>query len=250
MRQADEAFCVGPGPVRAFLSQHSEHHLDRADHRLRRGSSGLRISWPKTRASREICADHGLTFIGPKPSVIAQMGDKATAKRVMKEAGVATTPGTDILASVDEARAAAEADRLSGAAQSDGGRRRQRHARRRATPRNSTRAFARRDGGSRSELQRRPRVHGKTDRSSRATSKCKCSATISATSCTSASATARCRSRRTRKSIEEAPAPNLPRKARERSARDGVARLQGRGLHATPERSSFWSAATRCTSWR
>jgi acetyl-CoA carboxylase biotin carboxylase subunit len=55
----------------------------------------------------EICADHGLTFIGPKPEVIAAMGDKATAKRVMKEAGVATTPGTDILASVDEARQAA-----------------------------------------------------------------------------------------------------------------------------------------------
>ncbi len=36
------------------------------------------------------------------------MGDKATAKRVMKEASVATTPGTDILANVEEARVAAE----------------------------------------------------------------------------------------------------------------------------------------------
>jgi acetyl-CoA carboxylase biotin carboxylase subunit len=35
------------------------------------------------------------------------MGDKATAKRVMREAGVATTPGTDILRSADEARKAA-----------------------------------------------------------------------------------------------------------------------------------------------
>jgi acetyl-CoA carboxylase biotin carboxylase subunit len=40
--------------------------------------------------------------------VIAAMGDKATAKRVMKDAGVSTTPGTDILASVDEARKAAK----------------------------------------------------------------------------------------------------------------------------------------------
>ena len=56
----------------------------------------------------EICADHGLVFIGPKPAVIAAMGDKATAKRVMKDAGVATTPGTDILESVEEARVAAE----------------------------------------------------------------------------------------------------------------------------------------------
>jgi acetyl-CoA carboxylase biotin carboxylase subunit len=45
----------------------------------------------------EICADHGLTFIGPKPNVIAAMGDKATAKRIMQEAGVATTPGTGIV---------------------------------------------------------------------------------------------------------------------------------------------------------
>jgi acetyl-CoA carboxylase biotin carboxylase subunit len=55
----------------------------------------------------EICADHGLTFIGPRPDVIVAMGDKATAKRVMHEAGVATTPGTDILESVEEALAAA-----------------------------------------------------------------------------------------------------------------------------------------------
>ena len=36
------------------------------------------------------------------------MGDKATAKRLVKEAGVATTPGSDVLASVEEAYAAAE----------------------------------------------------------------------------------------------------------------------------------------------
>ncbi len=56
----------------------------------------------------QICADHGLTFIGPRPDVIASMGDKATAKRVMREAGVATTPGTDILESVGDALREAE----------------------------------------------------------------------------------------------------------------------------------------------
>ena len=45
-----------------------------------------------------------MTFIGPSPHVISQMGDKATAKRVMHEAGVPTTPGSDIVASIDEAR--------------------------------------------------------------------------------------------------------------------------------------------------
>jgi acetyl-CoA carboxylase biotin carboxylase subunit len=55
----------------------------------------------------EICADHGLTFIGPTPSVIQQMGDKATAKAIMQEAKVPTTPGTGILVSPTEALAAA-----------------------------------------------------------------------------------------------------------------------------------------------
>ena len=48
------------------------------------------------------------TFIGPEPRVIALMGDKATAKRVLRDAGVATTPGSDVLASLDEAYTAAE----------------------------------------------------------------------------------------------------------------------------------------------
>ena len=47
-------------------------------------------------AFADICRACGLTFIGPSPAVISAMGDKATAKRVMKEAGVATTPGTAI----------------------------------------------------------------------------------------------------------------------------------------------------------
>ncbi len=55
----------------------------------------------------EICGDHGLTFIGPEPRVIALMGDKATAKRLAREAGVATIPGSEVLNSVEEAYAAA-----------------------------------------------------------------------------------------------------------------------------------------------
>jgi len=56
----------------------------------------------------EIARDHGLVFIGPTPAVIGAMGDKATARRLMAEAGVPTTPGSDIVASVADARATAE----------------------------------------------------------------------------------------------------------------------------------------------
>lgn len=32
----------------------------------------------------DICADHGLEFIGPKPAQIRMMGDKSTARDTMK----------------------------------------------------------------------------------------------------------------------------------------------------------------------
>ncbi len=43
----------------------------------------------------EVCRECGLTFIGPDPSVIRRMGDKAAARQTMVEAGVPTVPGSD-----------------------------------------------------------------------------------------------------------------------------------------------------------
>jgi acetyl-CoA carboxylase biotin carboxylase subunit len=107
VRQADEAFCVGPGPVpRSYLNIPniiSTALITRCD-ALHPGYGFL----AENARFAEICADHGLTFIGPKPSVIAAMGDKATAKRIMHEAGVSTTPGTGILGSAQDARKHAE----------------------------------------------------------------------------------------------------------------------------------------------
>ena len=34
------------------------------------------------------CADNNIIFVGPKPAVMAALGDKVTAKQVAKEAGV------------------------------------------------------------------------------------------------------------------------------------------------------------------
>ncbi|MBV8374413.1 MAG: acetyl-CoA carboxylase biotin carboxylase subunit [Candidatus Eremiobacteraeota bacterium] len=108
VRQADEAFCVGPGPAgRSYLNIPniiSTALVTQCD-AIHPGYGFL----AENARFAEICNDHGLTFIGPKPSVIALMGDKATAKTVVREAGVATTPGSDVLNSVDEAREAAAA---------------------------------------------------------------------------------------------------------------------------------------------
>ena len=107
VREADEAYCVGPGPV-------PRSYLDIANIVSTALASGCQAVHPgygflaENARFAEICADHGLVFIGPKPAVIAAMGDKATAKRIMKEAGVATTPGSDILESAKSARDAAK----------------------------------------------------------------------------------------------------------------------------------------------
>jgi acetyl-CoA carboxylase biotin carboxylase subunit len=107
VRQADEAFCVGPGPAgRSYLNIPniiSTALITRCD-AIHPGYGFL----AENARFAEICGDHGLEFIGPKPRVIALMGDKATAKRVLRDAGVPTTPGTDVLDSIDDAYAAAE----------------------------------------------------------------------------------------------------------------------------------------------
>ncbi len=53
----------------------------------------------------QICADHGIKFIGPTPDMINKMGDKITAKETMIKAGVPVVPGGDgLLESVDAAK--------------------------------------------------------------------------------------------------------------------------------------------------
>jgi acetyl-CoA carboxylase biotin carboxylase subunit len=53
----------------------------------------------------QICADHGIKFIGPTPEMITKMGDKMTAKETMIAAGVPIIPGSQgLLQSLDEAR--------------------------------------------------------------------------------------------------------------------------------------------------
>lgn len=50
-----------------------------------------------------LCKKHGLVFIGPSDEIIARMGDKDAARRLMKENGIPVTPGTDLLPGAKEA---------------------------------------------------------------------------------------------------------------------------------------------------
>jgi acetyl-CoA carboxylase biotin carboxylase subunit len=56
----------------------------------------------------EICADNDFVWIGPPAAVIAQMGDKATARAMAVEAGVPVVPGTGLVEAIEGAVMAAE----------------------------------------------------------------------------------------------------------------------------------------------
>ena len=106
VRLADEAFCVGPGPsARSYLN--IPNIISTA---LITGADALHPGYgflAENARFAQICADHGITFIGPSADVIAQMGDKANAKEMMKAAGVPVTPGTGVLASPADAASGA-----------------------------------------------------------------------------------------------------------------------------------------------
>jgi acetyl-CoA carboxylase, biotin carboxylase subunit len=56
-----------------------------------------------------LCAQHGVTFVGPPPHVTSLMGSKTRAKRAMRAAGLDVIAGSDgPLANADDARATAD----------------------------------------------------------------------------------------------------------------------------------------------
>ena len=55
-----------------------------------------------------LCADNGITFVGPAAETIGALGDKLRARAIAGAAGVPLVPGTDQIASVSAAHSAAE----------------------------------------------------------------------------------------------------------------------------------------------
>ncbi len=89
---ADEAVHIGPAEARA--SYLDGPRLIQAA--LATGAGAIHPGYgflAENAAFAQACADAGLIFVGPAPSVIASMGAKIEAKRIAQEAGVACVPG-------------------------------------------------------------------------------------------------------------------------------------------------------------
>lgn len=91
---ADEAVCIGPANSKdSYLkipSILSAAQITGAD-AIHPGYGFL----AENAEFSEICADSDIKFIGPSPDMISKMGDKAFAKKTMKEVGVPVVPGSD-----------------------------------------------------------------------------------------------------------------------------------------------------------
>ena len=108
VRYADEVVCIGPPPgSESYLNIPriiSAAQITNAD-AIHPGYGFL----AENARFAEICADSGITFIGPTPEQISRMGDKSVAKETMREAGVPVIPGRKgAVATLEEARAIGE----------------------------------------------------------------------------------------------------------------------------------------------
>ena len=103
---ADERVCVGAAAsADSYLNQ--QNILAAA---LATGAQAIHPGYgflSENAAFARLCKEQNLAFIGPDGDIISKMGYKDAARRLMKEAGVPTVPGSELLESVEQARAEA-----------------------------------------------------------------------------------------------------------------------------------------------
>ncbi|WP_410663311.1 acetyl/propionyl/methylcrotonyl-CoA carboxylase subunit alpha [Amycolatopsis sp. lyj-84] len=90
---ADEAVQIGPGPAKqSYLYPPALIEVA-----LRTGAQAVHPGYgflSEDPDFAEICVSNGLVFVGPRPEVMARLGDKSLARRLMSEAGLPLLPGT------------------------------------------------------------------------------------------------------------------------------------------------------------
>ena len=104
----DEVVCIGPGaPADSYLRP---ERIVQAARQTR--ASAIHPGWgflAENPAFAALCRQHGITFVGPAPELMAKMGLKSPAKAAMRAAGLPVIPG-----SVGSLADAGEATRVAG----------------------------------------------------------------------------------------------------------------------------------------
>ncbi|WP_239476631.1 acetyl-CoA carboxylase biotin carboxylase subunit [Nocardia arizonensis] len=108
VRLADRAFCIGPGPSkRSYLNIPAIIEAARAT-----GADAIHPGYgflSENPDFAEVCEAEGFVFVGAPGAVMADLGDKSTARSLMAAAGLPLLPGSrEPLDSVDEAQALAD----------------------------------------------------------------------------------------------------------------------------------------------
>ena len=107
VREADEAVHIGPAqPARSYLDAAALIEAARKS-----GAAAVHPGYGFLAENADFARrviEAGLTWVGPGPGAIEQMGDKIRARNLMEEAGVPVSPGTrepvtDVDAAVSEA---------------------------------------------------------------------------------------------------------------------------------------------------
>ncbi len=101
VRYADEAYLLGPAPSRESYLR-ADKILDIAK---KSGANAIHPGYGFLAEREDFaakCADLGITFIGPKPSSIAAMGDKGKARATVIKANIPVVPGTEAVGNMTD----------------------------------------------------------------------------------------------------------------------------------------------------
>jgi acetyl-CoA carboxylase, biotin carboxylase subunit len=108
VRMADESVQIGPGPAKgSYLNIPAVIEAARI-----RGADAIHPGYgflSENPEFAEVCEDEGITFIGPPAAVLAQLGDKASARALMRRVDVPMLAGSqDAVAGADAGAALAD----------------------------------------------------------------------------------------------------------------------------------------------
>ena len=105
-RMADRAVVLGPAPsTKSYLDVKLVVHAAKTT-----GCDALHPGYGFLSEKPELaslCEQEGIIFVGPRPDSIELLGDKISSRELAAKANVQTVPGTDHIASVEDAKQAA-----------------------------------------------------------------------------------------------------------------------------------------------